>query len=409
MERHGEPAGGPAGAAAVGAELAGLAATAAARAGVPHALLEGFLPALLAVARTGRRISAEEEAASRRTGARAVAMGVGLPDLVDVHMGAARRLWPRIPDLVGALRGRPVRSSELIGIGEAVWRAADTALAALTGGYQEEQQLVVRREEAARQEFVEDLLTGRSDVATLLDRAEPYGLRLAAGHVVVVVEAEGDIDSVVRVAGAVEDAARLRFPGTGLLVAAKDGGLVCVLGCSPSTRDDRGHDLADLAGAVVARSTPDRHWRAGVGRAHAGPRAVQRSFGEAREALDLARRLDLPQQVVEASELLVYRVLARDETAIADLVRAVLEPLTVARGGAEPFVRTLEAYFAAGGNAAATARELHLSVRAVTYRLARIAELCGYDPANPGHHLVLHVAVTGARLLDWPRRALVRE
>ena len=41
--------------------------------------------------------------------------------------------------------------------------------------------------------------------------------------------------------------------------------------------------------------------------------------------------------------------------------------------GAEPLLRTLEAYFAAGGNASLTARSLHLSVRALTYRLEKIA------------------------------------
>lgn len=103
----------------------------------------------------------------------------------------------------------------------------------------------------------------------------------------------------------------------------------------------------------------------------------------------------------------MYRVLARDETALADLVRAVLEPLTAARGGAAPLLDTLEAYFSAGRNAAEAARRLHLSVRAVTYRLQRVQELTGYAAGRPAHHLPLLVAVTGARLLDWPRVPLV--
>jgi DNA-binding PucR family transcriptional regulator len=127
------------------------------------------------------------------------------------------------------------------------------------------------------------------------------------------------------------------------------------------------------------------------------------------EALETATRLRLPHRVVHAADLLVYRVLGRDEAALADLVRTVLEPLTAARGGAEPLVETLRAYFAAGSNAAEAARRLHLSVRAVTYRLQRVQELTGYSPARPSQHLTLLVAVTGARLLDWPRRRLVSE
>jgi DNA-binding PucR family transcriptional regulator len=44
-------------------------------------------------------------------------------------------------------------------------------------------------------------------------------------------------------------------------------------------------------------------------------------------------------------------------------------------------------------------------VRAVTYRLARVKELTGRDPADPAQELALHVAVVGARLLDWPATA----
>jgi len=53
-----------------------------------------------------------------------------------------------------------------------------------------------------------------------------------------------------------------------------------------------------------------------------------------------------------------------------------------------------------------TAARLHLSVRAVTYRLARVADLLGRDPSDPADRLTLHAAVTAARLLDWPRTPL---
>ncbi|MDT0277460.1 PucR family transcriptional regulator [Blastococcus goldschmidtiae] len=393
--------------------LTEVAVAATARHGVPGLLLEGYLPALLDVARTGRRLSAVEESACRSLGAEAVALGVGLPELVDVYMSASRRLWSQLPELVGAVRGRQVHAAELLGIGEAVWQAADAALAALSAGNVEAQRLLVRREEASRREFVDDLLTGRSDVAPLIERAEVYGLRLAAGNVVVVTESDRPIDAGTGIPAGVEDAARARFGGHGLLVAAKDGRVVSVLSC-PATSSarqsgDLGRSLAEVAGSVLAGHTAGGRWRAGVGRPHAGPRGVQRSAQEAVEALEMARRLDLPQQVVHAADLLVYRVLARDETAITDLVRAVLEPLSAARGGAEVLVHTLEAYFAAGQNAAGAARQLHVSVRALTYRLQRIRELTGYSVTDPADQLSLLVAVTGARLLDWPHRPLIHD
>jgi DNA-binding PucR family transcriptional regulator len=99
-------------------------------------------------------------------------------------------------------------------------------------------------------------------------------------------------------------------------------------------------------------------------------------------------------------------VLLRDRPALVDLVDSALTPLLAARGGAEPLLETLAAYFGCGSNSAQTARALRLSVRAVTYRLDRIRELTGYDPTRSDQRLALHVAVLGAKLLDWPRTPL---
>src|SRR5262249_49355306 len=149
-----------------------------------------------------------------------------------------------------------------------------------------------------------------------------------------------------------------------------------------------------------------RAWRVAVGRAYTGPAGVLRSYDEATDALDVAERLALPDPVVYAADLLMYRVILRDRAALADLVGALLAPLSAARDGAGPLLDTLEAYFAAGQVAARAARRLHLSVRAVTYRLARVKALTGKDPGRPADALALQVAVIGARLLDWPATPL---
>jgi sugar diacid utilization regulator len=294
-----------------------------------------------------------------------------------------------------------------VSVGEAVWRGADTALAALAAGHVDAQREVVRREEAFRREFVDDLLSGRSEVGVLVERAGRLGLALTGSHTVTVAASDRAADSGMHLTRWLEGEARARFGERGLLVAAKDGRLVCVLSSVPS-RSGRGPDddaLAELSGQAVGRLTRGARWRVGVGRSQPGPRGILRSYREAVDALEVAQRLDLPERVVHARDMLVYRVLLRDEEAIADLVGTVLGPLMDARGGPEPLVATAEAYFAGGRNAAEAARRLHLSVRAVTYRLQRIRELSGYDPLDPADQLPLMVAVTGARLLDWPARS----
>ena len=121
-----------------------------------------------------------------------------------------------------------------------------------------------------------------------------------------------------------------------------------------------------------------------VGRPYPGPSGVARSYEEAAEALDVAQRLGLPEPVVPAP-----RTCSSTRSCCATgqpspiWSRTVLIPLGAARGGAAPLLATLAAYFARGGVAAAAARDLHLSVRAVTYRLARVRDLTGRDPARP--------------------------
>ncbi|TYP88368.1 PucR family transcriptional regulator [Blastococcus xanthinilyticus] len=393
------------------AAVAEVGAAAGREHGLPTSLVEGYLTTLVEVAVHGRRLTDDEVAHCRHLGAEAAQQGVALPALVDLYMSASRRLWPRLPGLVAQARGRPVGSAALVAVGEAVWQGADTALAALAAGHEEAQREVVRREEAFRREFVDDLLTGRSEVGSLVERAERLGMALAGSHTVTVAATDRPADSGMHLTRWLEDAARARFGDRDLLVEARDGRLVSVLSGGPAQpgREGDGQALAEAAGPAVARLTRRPDWRVGVGRTHAGPRGVLRSYREAVDALEVAERLGLPDRVVHARDMLVYRVLLRDEAAISDLVGTVLGPLTGARGGAEPLVATVEAYFADGRNAASAGRRLHLSVRAVTYRLQRVRELTGYDPADPADQLALMVAVTGARLLDWPATPLVSE
>jgi DNA-binding PucR family transcriptional regulator len=162
-------------------------------------------------------------------------------------------------------------------------------------------------------------------------------------------------------------------------------------------------------GAVLRRKlerVSSGQWRVAAGRPFPGAYGVARSYEEAREALALADRLDIDADVIEGRDLLVYRVVGRDQAAIADLVREVLGPLEQARGGPAVLLETLRAYFAVGDVATEAARRLHVSVRTVTYRLARVAELTGYSLSRPDQRFALQAAVLGARLLDWPERPL---
>ncbi|MBO0918524.1 PucR family transcriptional regulator, partial [Streptomyces laculatispora] len=255
--------------------------------------------------------------------------------------------------------------------------------------------LTVRREEAARREFIDDLLYGRSDLGRLAERATRFGLRLSRAHAVAVAagpEAYTETDAVPR---HVESALLARFGGRKILITTKDGRLICI---APGSQPDVLRYFAKQAHAATDGG------RVAVGRAHRGPGGVVQSYDEALDALDLADRMDLDDPVLYSADLLVYPVLTRDRQAMSDLVRSELGPLQQARGGAEPLLKTLSVYFESGCVAAETARRLALSVRALTYRLERIHQLTGSDPSDPMHRYTLQTAVIGARLLDWPAK-----
>jgi len=199
-------------------------------------------------------------------------------------------------------------------------------------------------------------------------------------------------------------------------VVSRHGRRVVIVGSAGGEAATVARALAGaLARQAAGRSASAREpgpagpsWRIALGRSYPGPSGVVRSYDEAADALDVAQRLGLADEVVRAADLLIYQVLLRDRAAITDLVQTLLTPLAQARGGAAPLLATLDAYYARGGVAAAAARDLHLSVRTVTYRLARVRDLTGRDPAWPADALALQVAVIGARMLDWPATPLER-
>ncbi|TDT35176.1 CdaR family transcriptional regulator [Streptomyces sp. BK208] len=352
----------------------------------PEAYLTGYAEILAGVADTGRRPTRDELEERRLLGERAAEAGHSLRSLVRLHLDATRTSWPRVGPA----------SSGLDGTGT-VLAAVAQAVDAFADGYERAQRLAVRQEEAARREFIDDLLYGRSDLGRLAERAERFGLVLSRAHAVAVAEGPEAYDDTAPVTRTVETALISRFGDRRVLITTKNGQLICI---APGDQDDVLSFFAKQAFAATDGS------RVAIGRPRSGAGGVVHSYEEALSTLELADRLSLDEPVVRAADMLVYPVLARDRQAMADLVLSALGPLRGARGGAEPLLRTLEVYFDAGCTAAEAARRLALSVRALTYRLDRIHQLTGANPSDPVHRYTLQTAVIGARLLQWPAQEL---
>ncbi|MFY9918113.1 MAG: helix-turn-helix domain-containing protein [Mycobacterium sp.] len=380
----------------LGCDPATIAARAATDAGAQTpAFLAGYIDMLVAVSATGRRLTHDELATRQVLGAAAAEQNLPLRALIDLYLSATWLTWSELPNVSDA-SGEAVHA-----IAGTVLRAADDAIVALAEGYDGALRVVMRQEEARRREFVDDLLSGRSDPGHLAESAERFGLRLADQLTVAAAGADRnflDGDTVTR---RVESTLLGRFGTRDVLVTTKEGLLICVASASAA------EVLDDFARLVEGATEVGSHkWCIGVGRPHAGPAGVVRSYEEARGTVELATLLGLTGRVLNVTDMLVFKVLLRDRVAIIDLVSTVLGPLEQARGGPQPLLDTLAAYFASGGVTAATARELFLSVRAVTYRLNRIKKLTGNDVTDPTQRFTLEAAVLGARLLDWPNRPL---
>ncbi len=373
--------------------------------GVPVELLGDYLSLLAEAATTGRKPQPRELDAVGLLGRRAAEQGVPAGNAVQLYLSAAWRLWRELPTVVRSQDSETVRASA-----EAVLRVVDRAVGSLAEGYTAARREMMRHEETLRRELIEDLLRGDADVGGLVERAEPFGLDMGQPHRVALAAPTGRLAQAETAIGSLERAAVQWLGDRDVLVATKDSCIVVVAPAEigqPAAQPAPGaKTLGDLMHTELSRSPRGRPWRITIGRPYPGSYGIARSYEEARESLTMALRLRLDTPVIPAEQLLIYRVLLRDQPAITDLVQTVVGPLTTARGGAGPLLATLDAYFAAGCVVTDTARRLHLSVRAVTYRLDRITSLTGYDPTDPAQRFTIHAAVLGARLLGWPQHDL---
>ncbi len=158
---------------------------------------------------------------------------------------------------------------------------------------------------------------------------------------------------------------------------------------------------------VVVGGTPDPLQAAGqfAGRFGPGPVVVGppvadlRSAGLSAHAALAGLRVaaawpDAPRPVA-ASDLLPERALDGDESARAQLIDEVYEPLLA---GGTALLDTVMTYLEQGSSLEATARMLFVHPNTVRYRLRRVAEITGLSPAAGRDGFSLWVAVIYGRL-----------
>ncbi|MER5320797.1 helix-turn-helix domain-containing protein [Streptosporangium roseum] len=243
---------------------------------------------------------------------------------------------------------------------------------------------VAEAEGRVRGELLDDLIS-RPALDGLVQRARRVGVELEADHVVVVVRHGGRRE---RAAFWASSQATLSH---GLAALRGDEVVLLLPGDRPGHLAKR--VAAELSASLGHPAT------AGASGPVRGPAEVAAAHREAQRCADALLALGRAGEGASATELGFIGLLVGDGRDIEAFLGSALGPVIdydARRGTA--LVRTLTAYFGAGGSLSRTAEALHIHVNTVTQRLDRIAQLLGADWQAPERALEIQLALRLHRL-----------
>ncbi|MCT9931656.1 helix-turn-helix domain-containing protein [Planotetraspora sp. A-T 1434] len=246
---------------------------------------------------------------------------------------------------------------------------------------------VAEAEGRVRGELLDDLIS-RPELAGLHDRARRLGVDLDAPHVLVVARHDAG-----RREGQRERAAFWASSQATLahgLAAARGDEVVLLL---------PGHKPGLMARRVAAELSSSLGRPATAGAASCSLTTVAAAYGEAQRCAGALAALGRAGDGASAEELGFVGLLIGEGRDVPGFLASSLGPVLdydARRGTA--LVRTLAAYFGAGGSLSRTADVLHIHVNTVTQRLDRVGQLLGADWQEPERSLEIQLALRLHRL-----------
>jgi sugar diacid utilization regulator len=248
---------------------------------------------------------------------------------------------------------------------------------------------VADAEAQVRGDLLDDLISRPvRDPEAVRSRAARLGLDMDAPWVVV---AAGD-DTGDGLGQRAASWARTFAAGRRGLAMPRDGRVALLLpGADPA-------GTARLVARELSRTLGRPVTAGGAGPAR-GAAAVTGAYREADQCLSALITLGRSGNGAGAADLGYVGLLLGDRRDVAGFVGGVAGPVIdydARRGTA--LIRTLEAYFEAGGGLARAAETLHVHVNTVTQRLDRVAQLLGEDWQSPNRALDLQLALRLHRL-----------
>lgn len=230
---------------------------------------------------------------------------------------------------------------------------------------------VAEAEQHVRGDLLTDLLTTpHRDPESLRDRALRLGADLDKPHVVVVVRAEPLLQARLRPAAAHVAATRhglaANFEGNAVLLLPGED--------PPAVLSDVTADLEAMAGRRITVAADGT-------RAHGqGTSTVPAAYLQACRCVEALLALGRRGAAATPDDLGFLGMLLSDRKDVQGFIQAAIGDLISydTRKRTE-LVRTVEAYFSAGGNVTRTKDTLHVHVNTVTQRLERVSQVLGED------------------------------
>ncbi len=262
-------------------------------------------------------------------------------------------------------------------------------------------------ERQRRARFLADLLSGRElDPIVLARQASAFQYDPSPPQIVLTlgtVKGEGpDAEHLAR--RVQEELTHRRVAGFVAVRPASTAPVLALFPLSGEAPARAGRRLAHALLEALARQFPQIALVGGLSRPLYTLREAKEAVEEAEQAWSLGCRLvsDQPFQLVDASELGVYRLLLPLEgtPALRTFYQETLSLLEAydQRHGTH-LVHTLEVYFSQLGNLSRTAEVLHLHRNTLIYRLERISAVLGVDLEDAEVRLRLQLALKVRQLL----------
>ena len=132
----------------------------------------------------------------------------------------------------------------------------------------------------------------------------------------------------------------------------------------------------------------------GVSRCHHGVREIKKSYYEAKQALSATDRMRKP--IIFFHELGLYRLLAlvQDQSELMSFCQDTLgKLLEYDRKHNSSMIETLKIYLSTNCSNAEAARQLHLHINSLSYRLQRIEEITGLSLCDPETRTILYLSL----------------